>query len=276
MAEYLPGDIRQRIRDLLAERQMSVAELAERVGCDETTLGRFIRGDTKKIGDQTITRIAGVFCVSTDFLLGVTNIPDRKNYDIEELGLSVAAAKNLYTGKVNPRMVNLLLENDRFAYLTTLLARYLDEDLSAGIAAQNQLFNSVSSLLTGYARSDPEDRQAALETAQTVRSVKQPPTIADTNALQSVFLQVVHELKRDSTSNRQEAQSLTKDVAEEVFSNLQKGQETFDPHSVTPEQMVDAILQTVDGDLPTKQRSFLRKALLLFFPRREPVNRDDQ
>lgn len=86
MAEYLPGDIRQRIRDLLAERQMSVAELAEKVGCDETTLGRFIRGDTKKIGDQTITRIAGVFCVSTDFLLGVTNIPDRKNYDIEELG----------------------------------------------------------------------------------------------------------------------------------------------------------------------------------------------
>ncbi len=47
MAEYLPGDIRQRIRDLLAERQMSVAELAERVGCDETTLGRFIWGDTE-------------------------------------------------------------------------------------------------------------------------------------------------------------------------------------------------------------------------------------
>ena len=32
-----------------------------------------------------------------DFLLGETNIPDRKNYDIAELGLSVEAAKNLYT-----------------------------------------------------------------------------------------------------------------------------------------------------------------------------------
>ncbi|MCD7886205.1 MAG: helix-turn-helix transcriptional regulator [Clostridiales bacterium] len=177
MAEYLPGDIRQRIRDLLAERQMSVAKLAEGVGCDETTLGRFIRGDTKKIGDQTITRIAGVFCVSTDFLLGVTNIPDRKNYDIEELGLSIAAAKNLYTGKVNPKMVNILLENDRFAYLTTLLARYLDEDLSAGVAAQNQLFNSVSSLLIGYARIGPDDRQAALKAAQTVRSANSHPPL---------------------------------------------------------------------------------------------------
>ena len=39
--------------------------------------------------------------MSTDFLLGETNIPDRKNYDIAELGLSVEAAKNLYTGRVN-------------------------------------------------------------------------------------------------------------------------------------------------------------------------------
>ena len=38
-----------------------------------------------------------LFNVSTDFLLGETNIPDRKNYDIAELGLSVEAAKNLYT-----------------------------------------------------------------------------------------------------------------------------------------------------------------------------------
>ena len=51
-------------------------------------------------------------------LLGETNIPDRKNYDIAELGLSVEAAKNLYTGRVNAEVVNLLLENARFAELT--------------------------------------------------------------------------------------------------------------------------------------------------------------
>ena len=49
--------------------------------------------------------------MSTDFLLGETNIPDRKNYDITELGLSVEAAKNLYAGRVNAEVVNLLLEN---------------------------------------------------------------------------------------------------------------------------------------------------------------------
>ena len=40
-------------------------------------------------------------------------------YDIAELGLSVEAAKNLYTGRVNTEVVNLLLENARFAELTS-------------------------------------------------------------------------------------------------------------------------------------------------------------
>ena len=42
-------------------------------------------------------KIAKEFEVSTDFLLGVTDIPDRMNYDIAELGLSVQAAKKIST-----------------------------------------------------------------------------------------------------------------------------------------------------------------------------------
>ena len=67
---------------------------------------------------------------STDFLLGETNIPDRKNYDIAELGLSVEAAKNLYTARVNAEVVNLLLENARFAELTYRISQYFDDTLS--------------------------------------------------------------------------------------------------------------------------------------------------
>ena len=44
-----------------------------------------------RIGDENIIRIARVFNVSTDFLFGVTNVPDRKNYEMDELGLSAQA-----------------------------------------------------------------------------------------------------------------------------------------------------------------------------------------
>ena len=105
---YLPGKIRDRIQDLMKSHKVTQAELATRIDCSESALSRFISGKTDKLGDENIIRIARVFNVSTDFLLGEVDIPDRLNYDISELGLSVQATRNLYTHKVNPQVVNAL------------------------------------------------------------------------------------------------------------------------------------------------------------------------
>jgi transcriptional regulator with XRE-family HTH domain len=76
---------------------MTQAELAAQIGSTESTLSRFISGKTDKLGDESIIAIARVFNVSTDFLLGEVDIPDRKNYDISELGLSGAGGqKSVY------------------------------------------------------------------------------------------------------------------------------------------------------------------------------------
>ena len=141
---YLPGKIRDRIQDLMKSRKVTQAKLAAKIGCSESALSRFISGKTDKLGDESIIRIARAFEVSTDFLLGE---PDRKNYDISELGLTVEAARNLYTQKVNPKIVSYLLENPQFADTTYQIARYLDNELTAGFAAQNQLYSMVSSML---------------------------------------------------------------------------------------------------------------------------------
>ncbi len=134
---YLPGNTRERLQDLIKREKMTQAQLSKRIDGAESTLSRFISGKTDKLSDENITRIAKVFNVSTDFLLGVVDEPDRKNYDISELGLSVAAAKNLYTGKVNTEVLNLLLTNPHFAESTYLISRYLNEELAVGFAAQN-------------------------------------------------------------------------------------------------------------------------------------------
>ena len=144
---FLPGTIRDRIKDLMKSKKMKQAELAVRIGMVESTLSRFLRGDTDKLGNENIIRIARVFNVSTDFLLGEVDVPDRLNYDISELGLSVQAARNLYTHKVNPQIVNALLENPEFANTTNLVSRYLDDELAKGFAAQNQLYATVAGML---------------------------------------------------------------------------------------------------------------------------------
>jgi len=51
-------------------RKVTQAELATRIGVSERSLRRFISGKTDKLGDENIIRIARVFNVSADFLLG--------------------------------------------------------------------------------------------------------------------------------------------------------------------------------------------------------------
>ena len=132
---WLPSDTRQRIQDLIKDSSVTQAELAGIIGLSESALSRYLKGQTEMLGDGYIIKIAKYFNVSTDFILGETNIPDRKNYDIEELGLSAESAKLLYTGKIDARILNLLLENPRFPQLTALLARYQNEVVKSGIAA---------------------------------------------------------------------------------------------------------------------------------------------
>ena len=115
---FLPGTVRNRLEDLMRIRKVSQTELALKIGCRDSVLSRFLTGKTEKLSDENIIRIARIFNVSTDFLLGITTIPDRKNYEIDELGLSAQAARNLYTGKVNTQVINRLLESPRFAELT--------------------------------------------------------------------------------------------------------------------------------------------------------------
>ena len=159
---YLPADVRKRIVDVMRERKMTQRELALRIDVNESTISRFLSGKTEKLSEESVIRIARVFNVSTDFILGTTVIPDKKNYDISELGLSVEAAKNLYTGKVNNDVVNRLLENPRFATVTYMIAQYLDDTLAGGYAAQNQMFATVGSLLLGQNQA-PEAPEGELD-----------------------------------------------------------------------------------------------------------------
>ena len=190
---YLPADVRKRIVDVMRERKMTQRELALRIDVNESTISRFLSGKTEKLSEESVIRIARVFNVSTDFILGTTVIPDKKNYDISELGLSVEAAKNLYTGKVNNDVVNRLLENPRFATVTYMIAQHLDDTLAGGYAAQNQMFATVGSLLLGQNQT-PE----AVQAARTANAMKVPTYQADQTTIQNTFMTVVKEIKKGS------------------------------------------------------------------------------
>ena len=84
---FLPGTVRERIADLMKYHKVSQTDLALKIGCGDSLLSRFLTGKTDKLGDENIIRIARAFNVSTDFLLGITNVPDKKNYAIRGVQL---------------------------------------------------------------------------------------------------------------------------------------------------------------------------------------------
>ena len=86
--EYLPAPSNIRLADLMKEHNISQPELAKEIGCSKSTISRFISGAKGTLTHEQVLKIARLFNVSTDFLLGETNIPDRKNHDIAELGFT--------------------------------------------------------------------------------------------------------------------------------------------------------------------------------------------
>ena len=230
--EYLPAPSNIRLADLMKEHNISQPELAKEIGCSKSTISRFISGAKGTLTHEQVLKIARLFNVSTDFLLGETNIPDRKNYDIAELGLSVEAAKNLYTGRVNTEVVNLLLENARFAELTYRIAQYFDDTFASGIAAQNAMLTTLSTLLRTRVKT-PEAAKAAKDISLRRKPVYQ----GDLDDIEMYFMAAVKEIKKGIGSHYAEQEAMSKKVAEKMFTELTKGQDVQHP-TITAEQLI--------------------------------------
>ena len=86
--KHLPGSINNRIRELRERDKMTQAELAAKLGVSPSTLGRIEKGEIEKVSSDILVKLARIFEVSTDFLLGVTDYPDRMNYEVGQLGLT--------------------------------------------------------------------------------------------------------------------------------------------------------------------------------------------
>lgn len=241
---YLPSTPQQRLQDLMKEHKITQAVLAKKIGVTESTLSRFINGTKDTLSLDQMIGIARIFNVSTDFLLCMTDVPDRKNYDISELGLSAEAARNLYTGRTNPQVVSRLLENRRFAQLTSMIALYFDDTLASGFAVQNQIFQTLSSMLLGTGKEQPDARKAAQQAAQVAALNKTPVYQADLTNIQNQFMAVLREIKKELGTET--GKPLTKEMVKQMYSETMKGQDALHP-SVSPEQFVDLIIASVSG-----------------------------
>ena len=197
-------------------KSITQTELAQALSIGKNTLSRFMTEKTNKLSSEYVIAIANYFEVSTDFLLGLTHSASRKNYDDEKFGLTVKAAANLYQGKLNRSVVCQLLENPKFAELTRQIALYQEGVLASGVAAQNQMYNSMSSLMLEYAQANPEDMPAVREVVQEAQSLKRPVYADEIENITRNFRQILAEMKQDGPERVKQTAALTKQKLSEI------------------------------------------------------------
>ena len=264
MTQWLPGTTRNRIQDLCRDRNITQSELAQQVEIDKSTLSRFLNEKTNSLSEACIIRIAEYFKVSIDFLLGVTDIPDRKHYEIEELGLTIEAAKKLYLRKVDPAIVSQLIEHPKFNELTQQLALYQEGTLAAGLAAQEQI-QSMTEMLIQQATNYPEDKPAAAKTIQELQAYNRPFQAGERQAIQQNFQKIVRDMGPDGTKE-QEAKRLTKATMQQLTASLEKGKHSIDLHQVQAQQMITGITQALsvlEVPAPLQPQMAVAKAQLM-------------
>lgn len=217
--KYLPGECRQRIQDLLREKGMTQAQLAEKIG---RASSRYISRETEKFSTANIIKAARVLKVSTDFLLGETDVPYRTNYDMEELGLTAKAAERLYTGEVDPAIVSQLIEHPEFAILVKQIAQFEDATIAASIAGVNTMINDMGVLLQNVGKNNSKMRQAALCAQRDIEAMKMPEGQTDTTAMEATFLRLVKDLRDSADDYIAQTRKLTTDTMRMLIKNLQK------------------------------------------------------
>ena len=248
---YLPGTVRQRIQELIKERKITQAELAAEIGMAESSLSRFLSEKTDKIGDEYIIKIADFLGVSTDFILGQTAFPERRNYDIEELGLSYKAAMALYTREVDTDVVNRILESPQFPEITRMIARYFKDSNAEGPAGLNAMWYTMRQMIgtldTSHLTNPQEGTEAA---AQILGMMKTAPHEKDVEAIQSALMTMLQDIKTGIQTHTPTTELATKQITQSMMQSMVKGENAVPAlQSISPEQLAGAY-STLPGATP--------------------------
>lgn len=209
-----------RLGHLQGRKGMKDTELAKILHIDRATLKRIIGGDTEKVSSQVIIAAAQHFGVSTDFLLGLTDMPDPMNYPVEEFGLTDAAAKAILSEDVHMEMLNLLLENRLFCQLTHTMHYALEPDQTEGIMSRNNLLAYGESLFLECMNASRKTKREMKKDSRKIASeIIDPNTVGNQQMLEE-FRKIIQQLRKEMKMKKPPSVPVTREFLKEMDKEL--------------------------------------------------------
>ena len=212
----------ERIEELRKGRKITQEELAKRIGISKSQLSRIENGDTKTLSSNLLIRLADEFDVSTDYILGRSNVQSRRNYDVSSLGLSEKAIQQLVTKRVNVQVVNCLLEHKTFPYLTRLIYAYFADITARGIQSSNDVLQFGYNLLANMELADPKQKAERNRDLMAIRSQMHKPNDADLEEIKKVFLSILKDVKKDLNEQSEKQAAADREVIRRIQEETMK------------------------------------------------------
>ena len=184
-----------RLSNLRKDHDLSQKQLADQLHVTHSQISRIESGETKNPNISIVIDAARFFHVSTDYLLGITQITSPKSYDISELGLSEEAVTKLITRRIDVDILNRLLEHEHFPKLCIMIRNYFDDTIAEGIMARNKVIDLAVDQLTDLMTVEPSKRKEIIKDKQFLSSQKLGANEADIEKIKIQFMAILRDVK---------------------------------------------------------------------------------
>lgn len=184
-----------RLSNLRKDHNLSQKQLADQLHVTHSQISRIESGETKNPNISIVIDAARFFHVSTDYLLGITQITSPKSYDISELGLSEEAVTRLITRRIDADILNRLLEHEHFSKLCIMIRNYFDDTIAEGIMARNKVIDLAVDQLTDLMTVEPSKRKEIIKDKQFLSSQKLGANEADIEKIKIQFMAILRDVK---------------------------------------------------------------------------------
>lgn len=189
-------DIARRITELREEHDWKKTELARQLGISHSQVSRIESGETETLSSDILIRLAEVFDVSADYLLGLTDMRTKKNLDVAQLGISEEAAIQLANGKLDLEMLSRLLEHKEFAKVLFLMRAYLDNSLEIGNMARNEMIDFMTDMADEWAMSRPKKQREVQRDMSYLSAQKLCTHEAELEKIKNLFMKILRDVKK--------------------------------------------------------------------------------
>ena len=245
----MQGTLQQRMRELREARDYSQAKVAGILGIDKASYGRMENGTTRTVNSDVLTGLANLYDVSSDYLLGISDVPQKTYYDLKALGLSVEAAASLLTKNANQEVVDALLRNENFLEATRLMATYFSEIAVIAFATGNSLYDFSYDLATEFINRGRIPKNGETDALRArIKSKRAKAEPMELNNIRKYFMSAVDEIKKETGSEVREYAKgkFTSDILAAVRAEIER---RGDPLALPFEQRKRNVIESVKAGL---------------------------